>query len=385
MRTLRCALLLFSAVLLALAQFGEGVVLGTVTDATGAVVPHASVTLKSHETDESRTLITDASGDFRFNALKPGIYTVTTTTPSFKTAVVNTVTVAVNSETRTDIVMQVGSVTDTVNVEAAAPLLQTDTAALGTAINTRTELELPLNARNFFDLVALTPGAVKVAGGSSVMDGRSVQVGGVRNTSTQTTLDGMDFTVSNVFNPAIALALDSLQEFKVQVNWMDAFYGHGAASIELITKSGSNKVHGVAYNFDRNRAFNAGQFFRPKNGPPRFDYNQFGGNVGGAIKRNKLFYFFQYEGRRDSTGDILQGIVPTPQMLAGDFSATGKTIKDPFNGGTMFPGNSIPVSRFDPVAKNVLQYFPNPNISRPARISSPLQATSSASTRALRA
>ena len=128
-----------------------------------------------------------------------------------------------------------------------------------------------------------------MSGGSSVMDGRSIQIGGVRNTSTESTLDGADFTVANVYNPAIALSLDALQEFKVQVNFMDASYGHGAASIELVTKSGTNRFHGVGYDFDRNRAFNAGQFFRPKNGPPRFNYNQFGGNLGGPIKQGQDF------------------------------------------------------------------------------------------------
>jgi len=348
-----------------LAQYGGGIILGTVTDASNAAVPRAAVTARNQATGETRALTTDDLGNFRFNAVPPGTYTVTVSNPGFKKDVIANLAVTVNTESRADFVMQVGAVSDTVNVTAAAPLLQTDTAALGTAVTNRTLLELPLNARNFFDLVALTPGAVKVPGGSSVMDGRSIQIGGIRNTSTSTMLDGADFTVSNVFNPAIALSLDSLQEFKVQVNWMDAPYGHGASSIELVTKSGANQFHGVAYDFDRNRAFNAGQFFRPKNGPPRFDYNQFGGNLGGPIRKDKTFFFLNYEGRRDSTGDLLQGLIPTTQMLSGDFSATGKTIKDPFNNNAPFPGNVIPASRFDPIAKELLQYFPAPNIQRP--------------------
>jgi len=348
-----------------LAQYGEGIILGTVTDASDAAVPGVTITVRNNATGESRTFSTDSSGNFRFNAVPPGSYTVTAASPSFKTAVVSNLAVSVNTETRADFSMQVGQVSETVQVQASAPLLQTDTAALGTAITNRTILELPLNARNFFDLVALTPGATKVAGGSSVMDGRSIQIGGIRNTSTDATLDGAEFTVANVFNPAIALALDSLQEFKVQVNFMDASYGHGAASIELVTKSGTNQFHGVGYNFDRNRAFNAGQFFRPKAGPPRFDYNQFGGTLGGPIRRDKTFFFLSYEGRRSSTGDILQGLVPTQQMLTGDFSGTGKTIRDPFNNNAAFPGNIIPASRWDPIAKQLLQYFPAANVQRP--------------------
>jgi Carboxypeptidase regulatory-like domain/TonB dependent receptor len=363
-RTWRFIVLLF-AVFSLLAQYGAGIILGTVTDSSNAVVPGATVTVKNNGTGETRTLTTDQSGDFRFNAVPVGTYVVTATGPGFKTAEVSNLVVDVNTQSRTDFTMQVGAVSETLQVSATASLLQTDTASLGTAITNRTVLELPLNARNFFDLVALTPGAVKVAGGSSVMDGRSVQVGGIRNTSTSSMLDGADFTVANVFNPAIALSLDALQEFKVQVNFMDASYGHGAASVELVTKSGSNQFHGVAYDFDRNRAFNAGPFFRPKSGPPRFTYNQFGVNLGGPIRKDKTFFFVNYEGRRDSTGDILQGLIPTPQMLAGDFSATGKTIKDPFNANTPFPGNVIPANRFDPLAKQLLQYFPTADIQRP--------------------
>ncbi len=360
------ALLLFCAAAPVLvAQYGAGTILGTVTDSSGAVVPGVTITVKNQDTGDARTFTSDSSGNFRFNAVPPGKYTVTAASPSFKTSLTPNVVVVVNTETRADFSMQVGAVTDTVNVQAVAPLLQTDTAALGTAIDARTVHELPLNSRNFFDLVALTPGATKVSGGSSVMDGRSIQIGGVRNTSTNSTLDGADFTVANVNNPAIALSLDALQEFKVQVNFMDASYGHGAASIELVTKSGTNQFHGVGYDFIRNRAFNAGQFFRPKNGPPRFTYNQFGGNFGGPVWKNKTFFFVNYEGRRQSSGVILQGLIPTPQMLAGDFNGSGKTIKDPLNNNQPFPNNMIPAARFDPIAKKVLQYFPTANISRP--------------------
>src|SRR5215472_7579560 len=150
-----------------LAQYGSGTILGTVSDPSSAVVPGANITIKNLQTAEARTFTTDSSGDFRFNAVPPGTYSITVAAPSFKTAVLPSLNVPVNTETRADITMQVGQVNETVHVEAPAPLLQTDTAALGTAIDNRTAIELPLNARNFFDLVALTPGAVKVAGGSS--------------------------------------------------------------------------------------------------------------------------------------------------------------------------------------------------------------------------
>ncbi len=345
-----------------MAQFGTGAILGNVTDPSGAVVPGAKVSVRNVATNESRAVETDADGFYRISALGSGTYTVTSTAPAFRVANVSKVILTVNTQVRVDIAMQIGQVTEAVEVTGTTPQLQTNTAALGTVIDNRTMLELPLNARNFFDLVALTPGAVKTTGTSSVMDERSIEIGGVRNTSTGASLDGVDFTVVNQNNPGIALSLDALSEFKVQANFMDAAYGHGAAFIDMVTKRGTNKFHGVVYDFVRNREFQAGQFFRPATGAPRFTYNQFGGNAGGAIRKDKTFYFGNYEARRRRTGVILQGLIPTSEMLGGDFSATGKTIRDPLNNNVPFAGNVIPKSRFDPITEKMIQYFPRPNL-----------------------
>ena len=284
------------------AQFGGGAILGTVTDPTGAAVPSAVVTAKNTATDESRSFITDADGFFRFSALPSGNYDITVTAAAFKATTVAHVVVGVNMQVRTDVTMQLGSINERVEVSATTPQLQTNTAAMGAVIDNRTIVELPLNQRNFFDLVALTPGSTKVVGTSSVLDSRSVEIGGVRNTSTGANLDGVDFTVVNQNNPAIALSLDALSEFKVVANFMDASYGHGAAFIDMVTKHGTNSYHGVAYEFLRNRALQAGQFFRPATGAPRFTYNQFGFNVGGPIRKDKTFFFANYEARRRRTG-----------------------------------------------------------------------------------
>ncbi|HYM05156.1 MAG TPA: TonB-dependent receptor [Terriglobales bacterium] len=354
-------LLSFSATLLG--QYGTGVVLGTVTDPSKAVIPGVQVTGKNQATGETRTFTTDSLGNYQLNALLAGTYTVTAQAQGFKTATIEGVVVSVNSQTRVDMVMELGSVNETIQVLATVPLLQTNTALLGTVVDTRTVLELPLNARNFFDLVALTPGALKAASGSSVMDNRGITIGGTRvNNSTYAQLDGVDFTVENVHNPAIALSLDDIDEFKVQENFMDASYGHGAADIDIVSKSGTNQFHGVLYDFVRNRSFQAGQFFRPRTGAPRFTYNQFGGGAGGAIRKNKLFYYGNYEGRRRRTGIILQGLVPTLQMQQGDFSQLGKTVADPLSSKAPFAGNMIPKSRFDPIAVKMLQFFPAPNL-----------------------
>lgn len=344
-----------------LAQYGTGAILGTVTDPTGAVVPNATVTARHTATNETRTFTTDPNGNFEFRAVLSGPWSVTATAPSFKTGTVQDVVLRVNTQVRVDIALQLGAVSETVQVVALTPQLQTNTAVLGTVIDNRTMLELPLNARNFFDLVALTPGALRTAGASSVMDERSIEIGGIRNTSTNAMLDGVDFGVLNIGNPAIALSLDAIDEFKVQMNFMDASYGHGAAGIDMVTKRGANAFHGVAYDFIRNRSFQAGQFFRPPAGAPRFSYNQFGASAGGAIRRDKTFYFGNYEARRRRTGIILQGLVPTTANQRGDFSALGRPTRDPNNNNAPFPNNTIPASRFDPIAQKMIQYFPAPN------------------------
>jgi hypothetical protein len=343
------------------AQYGTGVLLGNVTDPSGAVVPAARVVARNLSTNESREFPTNESGTFRFNALPAGRYEVVITAAGFKQAKFDEVVLQVNSQVTLDATLQLGTAAESVDVMAIAPQLQTNTATVGTVIDNRTVRELPFNQRNFYDLVALTPGVVKVRGASSVMDERSAEVGGIRNTSTNVNLDGVDFSVANINNPAIALSLDTIEEFKVQMNFMDASYGHGAAGIDMVSKRGSNDFHGVVYEFHRNRALQAGQFFRPPQGAPRFTFNQFGASAGGRIIKDKTFFFGNYEGRRRVTGIILQGLVPTDAMKAGDFNGTGKVLRDPLNGNAPFPGNTIPRERWDPITSQMLQYFPTAN------------------------
>ncbi|MDX1978766.1 MAG: TonB-dependent receptor [Bryobacteraceae bacterium] len=346
----------------AAAQYGRGVILGTVTDPSGGAVPGIRVTARNLATNETREFTTDDAGGYTFTALLAGKYEITAAGGQFKTTNVPDVELRVNSQVRVDVVMQLGALSETVVVQSTAAQLQTNTAAMGTVIDNRTMIELPLNARNFYDLVALTPGAIRVRGASSVMDERSIEIGGVRNTSTNAMLDGVDFSVANINNPAIALSLDAVQEFKVQTNFMDASYGSGAAGIDMVTRRGANAFHGVVYDYVRNRAFQAGQFFRPPRGAPRFSYNQFGAAAGGKIKKDKTFYFGDWEARRRRTGNILQGLVPTPAMREGDFTGTTKTVLDPMNQNAPFPGNRIPLTRYSRIARALLEFFPDPNL-----------------------
>jgi hypothetical protein len=207
--------LIFTLAAIAIAQYGSGVLLGTITDPSGAVVPGANVAVRNLATNERREFTSDEAGNFQFNALPAGTYALTVTAKSFKQAKMDDLTLRVNSQLRADVVLQVGATSETIDVMASTPLLQTNTAAVGTVVDNRTVLELPFNARNFYDLIALTPGVIKTRGASSVMDERSAEIGGIRNTATNAMLDGVDFSVANINNPAIALSLDMIEEFKV--------------------------------------------------------------------------------------------------------------------------------------------------------------------------
>lgn len=358
-------LALTAALFTAWSQYDTGTILGTVTDPSGAAIPGAKVIARETSTNQERTFDTDLSGDYRFNALPRGTYRITVTASGFALGRADNVTLGVTSQVRVDVAMQVGQATETVEVAANAQQLQTNTATVGTVIPNNFVVELPYNGRNLFDVVALSPGVVKVVGTSSVMNSASVEIAGVRNTSTNTLFDGVDFTVMNGNSPAIALSLDTIDEFKVQMNFMDSSYGHGAAGIEMVSKRGTNRFHGVAYDFVRNRAFQAGQFFRPPSGAPRFSYNQFGAAAGGPIRKDRTFIFGNYEGRRVRMGDVYQGLIPDNALKTGNFTGTGIAIRDPLNSNQPFPNAIIPQTRWDPLATTLLQYFPSPNITRP--------------------
>ncbi len=286
--SMRVATLVLLAAIALFGQYGTGTLIGTVTDLSGAAVPGASITLTNVKTNAKRAFVADDEGSYQFPALPSGVYRLTAQAPAFKTSTIPELILQVNSQVRADVVLEVGAVQQEIQVTAVAPQLQAGTAMVGTVISSKTILELPLNRRSFFDLVALSPATVKtLTGGAHVNEGRSIEIGGGRTSSTNYMLDGVDFSAVNVNDAVIALSLDVVEEFKVRMNFMDASYGHGAAGIEMISKTGSNSLHGVLYEFVRNREFQAGQFFRPAAGAPRFTYNQFGTGIGGPIRKDR--------------------------------------------------------------------------------------------------
>ena len=365
-----------------------GTILGVVTDETGAVVPRATASVTNEKTGIERTAETNEQGVYRVLALLPGIYTVQVDANGFKRGQQKGVELRVNESLRADVTLQVGDLSQTVEVEAETPLLQTENATVGHVVNNREAIELPLNGRDFTQLTLLIPGASPgFQGGSGlVIGGNNVAVSGNRSDSNNYTLDGVDNNENFFKFHGMKPSIDAIEEFKIQTNITSAQFGNAAgANINVATKSGTNELHGTLFEFFRNDVLDSRDYFNDRR--PSFRFNNFGGTVGGPFTiprvyngKGKTFWFFDYEGLRRSLGSTILDIVPTPEMLAGDLSrdllgnpappifdpATGRVVdgvivRDPF------PGNIIPPSRLDPVATEYARHqYPAPN--RPGQI-----------------
>jgi len=375
------------------AQNVYGTIAGTVTDATGAAISEAAVTLTNLGTAETHKTTTDSSGNYTFVNLVPGRYRVEAVKTGFKNFAREPIIVEIESGLRVDIAMQVGAQSETVEVTGEAPMLQPETNSLGQVIAPRTVNELPLNGRNPLALVALSAGVVPQgqpsAGNSSTSNPVGAnpfamgdfQIGGGMAGQSQILVDGVPTNGAYLNVVTLVPTQDAIEEFKVQTNNLGPEYGRFAGGvINLNTKSGTNLFHGAAYEFLRNAVLNANDFFANAANikRPPFTQNQFGANVGGPIKKDKLFFFFSYEGFRQRKGSIFTTWVPTAAERTGDFSQVGSsgtatpfTIYDPLTSTnctgtnpvcrTAFTGNVIPTGRIDPTAQALLSYFPMPN------------------------
>jgi Carboxypeptidase regulatory-like domain len=370
-----------------LAQNTTGSITGRLTDPIGAVIAGAKVTVRNLGTREVRTLTTDASGDFTATLLLPGHYSVLAEHEGFKAAEQNDITLEVDQTVRADLRLDVGSTTEKVEVAASALTLDTDTAAVAQTINEKQVSELPLNGRSFVNLLFLEPGAVETGGEQSTYRygaGDAISIGGGISASNAYTLDGTMITDTGYDTPAFDISIDAIQEFKEQTKNYSAEYGFGANQINLSTKSGTNTLHGSAFEFIRNTAVDARSYFNrvPQPVAP-LKQNQFGYSLGGPVilpkiynGLNKTFFFANYEGQRIRSQATETGNVPTAAELSGVFqvssfnpaqAATG-TIIDPYT-GLPFPKNSsgafvIPQSRFSRIAQLAIarEFFPAPNV-----------------------
>lgn len=370
------------------AQAPTGSITGTVSDASGAVVSSATVTLTNPSTNFQRAVTTNSSGVYDLPSLAPGNYNIKVEMPGFKSNVQNGVELQVGQVARIDFSLQVGNVSDTVEVTGGAPVLDTDTTALGTVIENKRIVELPLNGRNYLQLASLIPGATTNGPASSQGQQRmggarnsfALNVSGQRVHYNHYSLDGIENTDPN-FNTYLFLpSVDALQEFKVESGTYGVEFGRGTSQVNVTTKSGTNQYHGTLFEFLRNSSLDAKNFFDSPTKPiPPFKRNQFGGTLGGPViipkivnGKNKLFFFFDYEGLRERKALTQNFTLPFASDRAGDFSASKTIIYDPATrivdaagklvSVSAFPGNIIPANRIQPISATVFQkYYPLPN------------------------
>jgi hypothetical protein len=372
------ALCLAFAVVLALmprtvaAQAVTGTILGTVTDSTGAVVAGATVTLTHTGTGNSRTVVTDTHGEYAAPSVPTGVYTVTAELQGFRTIALSNIEVGVDQRVRIDLKLEVGTMTETVTIEASSPLVSTQTSELGTTIGEEAIETLPLNGRNFVSLTRTVPGVLRGIPGANIDGAGSLawrasaafSANGQRPRDNNYMLDGVDNNETWLQTVVIFPSVDALDEFKLQTSTYSAEFGRslgGVVNIQI--KSGANAMRGSVFEFHRNDAFDANNFFNNRAGRPKPDFkqNQFGGTIGGPIFRDKTFFFADYQGFRVTQGQTYLSTVPSALMRQGNFSEINRIIYDPVT-NQPFPGNIIPQNRWDPAARNVLeQLIPEAN------------------------
>ncbi len=359
-------LLLLLAAALSVAQTDTSSLQGRVTDAQGAAVSGAQVSLTNQATGAQRKVQSTADGAYQFNLIPPGRYDVEASAPGFRTFHDVGVPVDVAAPARLDIKFEVGAVSERVEVTAVVSLLNTESAAQGTVIGEEKILSLPLNGRQFIDLALLSPNVT--IGGESVQQNkvRLNQDGGFSASGNRTNnngymLDGVSNLDPDYMSLSLTPILDTLAEFQVQTGQQNAEYGHAAgAQVNVVTKSGGNEWHGDAWEFVRNRVFDS----RPFNlfsTLPKFQRNQFGGTVGGPIRKNKIFVFGGYErlALRQAAAGLTTVTVPTALERQGNFTASKTVIYDALSSPrTPFAGDMVPQSRLNPLAVVAINAVP---------------------------
>lgn len=394
MRPVSCCIAVIVAAFLttpAFAQSTGGRVIGKVSDPTGAVVAGVKVTLTNQSTGVARDTITNDSGDYAFIEVAPGGYRAEYSLQGFKKFVQSDIKLDINQVITLNATLQPGGAQEVVEVTSSAPLVDTTSTQLGAVVDDRSVAGLPLNARDTYQLLQIQPG-VQGTGGADLFYGSNqsgaVSVNGGRGRANNFSVNGGDANDLFVNSPAVQPSPDTIAEFRVITNNFDAEYGRNSgAVVNVVTKSGTNFLHGDVYEFLRNKSLNGKGFLDPVK--PDNHTNQFGGTLGGPIKKDHAFFFVSYEGRRSLTGITSDPVVvPDQSQRNGDFSAspfdptaviTDQTVADIINGrcgssltagpasageawASVFPNSQIPATCFDPVAASLLQQFvPFPN------------------------
>ena len=362
----------------AFAQTHRASVRGTIYDSNDAAIAGAELEFTNVETNVARSARADSGGQYAISSVTPGRYRLRISAQGFAARIVD-VEVQVNQEMRADVMLQPGLV-DYLNVTiAASGEAKKDSAALGTVIENRQIEGLPLDGRNFFELSLLVPGAVPNAQGSagSVRGDFAFSVNGAREDSNNFLLDGV-YNVDPKLNTfGVRPPVDAIREFEMLTSTYDAAFGRSAgAQVNVVLKSGSNRLHGSVYEFHRNGALDAKNFFAPASEPdPTYKRNQFGFSVGGPIRKDKTFFFADYEGTRSREGITRVTNVPTLAERAGDFSQSLFGVpRDPFT-GLPFASGRIPDLRINDVGRRIAALYPAPNRSTPFAnfVASPVQ------------
>ncbi|MEW6130809.1 MAG: carboxypeptidase regulatory-like domain-containing protein [Acidobacteriota bacterium] len=360
------------------AQTAKATIRGTVTDPQGARIAKAEIKLTNKATGEVRTTTANDEGEYAISQLLPGVYEISAQSSGF-TKYQEEVLLNVNQELRLNLNLKVGAAQVEQNVSReGSSQLKKESASLGTVIENRQVTNLPLDGRNFLELTLLVPGAAPAAPGSagSVRGDFAFSINGSREDSNYFLLDGA-FNVDPKLNTfAVKPAVDAIREFEVLTNSYDASFGRNVGGqINVVTQSGSNSFHGTVYEFFRNGALDARNFFAPRNeAAPKYSRNQFGGSFGGPVRKDRTFFFADYEGTRIREGLTRVTNVPTLAERNGDFSQSlFNKPRDPFT-QQPFPGNQIPGFFINPIGQAIAKLYPLPNRNTPLAnfVSSPI-------------
>src|ERR1700733_772474 len=378
---MRTKLFITISFLLALPVMGQtlGEITGRISDPSGAGIPDAVLTMTSVTTNAARQTTTTSDGDYSFPSVPPGIYRVKAEHPGFKLMTNNNVEVQVQQTVRLDYTLQVGQVSESIEVQTAVNMLQAENATVGTVISNQSINELPLNGREYLNLVALTSNVNTLSPASGQAGSRqggdranqSISTGGNRIMFDYFTLDGVSNTDFD-FNTYIVLpSIDAIQEFKVQTGVYPAEFGHGATQINVLTKSGGNVYHGALFEFLRNDDMDANNSYaftanRPIKSP--FRWNDYGYELDGPVRiphlfdgRNKLFFMSNFETLVQTQSQQAVYSLPTAAMQQGNYSAWPTTIYDPAT-KQPFPNNIIPANTINPTSQAMLKYYAVPTL-----------------------
>ena len=340
-------------------------IVGTVTDASGAVVPNAAVTVTNLGTNEQRTTTTNQSGDYQVTLLPVGHYSITVKGAGFKSSSTPDLSVEAGDRARNDVKLETGGSSETVTVEATTPLLQADNATVSSTVTAKAVQDLPLNGRNFVQLVQIVPGANEGPGNGLTSGGRpddrrvsaSFSVNGQDDTLNNYIVDGIDDNERVIGTIGVRPSVEGIQEITVETNSYSAQAGRTAGGVvNIITRSGTNQFHGSAYEFLRNDITDARNVLQTSGAKPELRQNQFGGSIGGPIFRDRTFFFFDYEGFRQVSGLTYTSTVPTIDEYDNINSINGGSPQ-----ALVAAGNGTAAYPIDPVALAYLKLFPAPN------------------------